>query len=460
MRWPTLAIVLTVMSLLLPSCTLNVVDPSGWRGRVGQGDVRAQAGSASVVFPDGVAPAGTGATVRVKAASGEAPANTALVSDTVEVTLDGGVQPLALVTITLPVKVEGTDAAQLSERYLLFASSVAADGTESLIPGTFDATSQTFSFRVDHFSDFKVLGVDIGAALDEARTAIMQGIGLEFPAPDCVGKPVTINGMKYEVVSPAGAHLCVGEERGSVVVSAYPAVAMPYSMTSVPKVDGTTAATEVTLTTSGLIAFAKALGFIGSSSKTGVFPGARTSYTFQGTPQSIKFDLEQYPVLLLMVILARTLDTLGIATIDKLDDLQCLVDVAGTESALRERVDGEGVGSFARSFFSCAGTIADLNLVQRFILAALGTAPALLVTSVLGIMNEVTGQARQHVDVTATPLRLTDQQVLNSELPPNVCVDANGSGWEHSKPIRLKDGKGIAVAADGSYGGATVLGAC
>ena len=185
-----------------------------------------------------------------------------------------------------------------------------------------------------------------------------QGIGLEFPAPDCVGKPVTINGTKFEVVSPAGAHLCVGEDRGSVVVSAYPAVAMPYLMTSVPKVDGMTTQTEITLSTSALIAFAGTLGLLGKNSKTGVFPGAKASYTFKGTPGSIAFNLEQYPVLLLMVILAKTLDTLGIATIDRLDDLQCLVDVAGTESALRDRIDGEGVGSFARSFFSCAGTVA------------------------------------------------------------------------------------------------------
>lgn len=458
MRVPKLAVVLTLMSLILSSCTLpNVVDPSTWRGRVGQGEVRAQAGSATVVFPDGVAPAGTGATVKAKVSSGEAPTGTAFVSETLEVTLDGGVQPSAPVTITLPVKAEGTDAATLAERYLLFVSSVGADGNESMVPGTFDAATRTFTFSVEHFSDFKVLGVDIGAKLDEVRTAIMQGLGLEFPAPDCVGKPVTINGTKYEVVSPAGAHLCVGEEKGSLVVSAEPAVAMPYLMTSVPRVDGTTAATEVTLTTSGLIAFAKALGFIGKSSKTGVFPGAKASYTFKGTPQMVAFDLEQYPVLLLMVILAKTLDTLGIATIDKLDDLQCLSDVATTSSAFQDGVNGEAVGAFVRSFFSCAGTVADLNLVQRFILAALGTAPALLVTAVVGIINEFTGQARQHVDVTVTPLRMTDEQILNSELPANVCRAADGRGWDHSKPIRMKDGQGEAVAADGSYGGATVL---
>ena len=139
MRVPAWAVVVTVMSLLLSSCTLpNVVNPTGWSGRVGQGEVRAQAGAASVVFPDGVTPAGTGATVKVKQASGDAPSGTAFASDTLEVLLDGGVQPSVPVTITLPVKVGDMDAARLAENYLLFVSSVGADGTESFIEGTFD----------------------------------------------------------------------------------------------------------------------------------------------------------------------------------------------------------------------------------------------------------------------------------------------------------------------------------
>lgn len=460
MRMRLLTTILVVVSLLLSSCALiNSYDRTAWRGTVGQGEVHAQVGEAMVVFPDGVAPAGTNATVRLKAASHAPDTGVTAMSEVVEVTLDGGLQPMVPVTVNIPVRPDGVTASTVADEYWLFVSSVEADGTESFVAGAFDATTNSYSVTVEHFSDFKVLGVDVGAALDEVRTAIMQGIGLEHSAPACVGKPATVQGTKYEVVSAPGAHLCVEEKQGSVLVSAYPAVAMPYLITTKPRVDGATAPTEVTVGAVSVIAFAKALGFIGEGSNTGVFPGAKASYLFKGAPPSIQLDLEQYPVLLLMVILAKTLDTLGITSIDELDGLQCLADVAETNSALNKGVTGEGVGAFVRSFFSCAGTVAELTPLGKFLIAAVGTAPALLVTSVVGIINEVTGQATQHVDVTVTPPlagRMTDQELMGAELPPNVCWTGE-AGWEHANSIRLRGGQGVARAADGSFGGASIL---
>lgn len=56
--------------------------------------------------------------------------------------------------------------------------------------------------------------------------------------------------------------------------------------------------------------------------------------------------------------------------------------------------------------------------------------------------------------VAATPM--TDQQLLNAELPANTCWTGS-TGWNHTTPIRLRNGQGIAKAADGSFGGASVL---
>lgn len=459
MRMRVVTVALLVLLLLLPSC--SVLDKTTWQGRVGQGEVRARVGQAVVVFPDGVAPAGTGATVRLKSGSEASTAGVVSMSEVVEVTLDGGLQPMVPVTITIPVRTdEVATPSVVADEFWLFVSSVEADGAESFVAGSFEPATSSYSVTVDHFSDFRVLGIDIGAAMAEVRTAFMQGIGLEYPAPGCVGKAATVQGTKYEVVSPPGAHLCVEETRGSVVLTAYPAIAMPYLVTSKPRVDGITAATEVTLGASGVIAFATALGFIGNRSKTGVFPGAEASYRFEGAPRSIELDLEQYPVLLLMVILAKTLDTLGITSIDELDGLQCLGDVAEANSSLNEGVTGEGVGTFARSFFSCAGTVGGLTPLGKFLIAAIGSAPALLATSIVGIINELPGQAaRQHVDVTVTPAlitRLTDDELLDAELPPDVCFTGE-FGWSHASPIRLSGGKGSALAADGSFGGASIL---
>lgn len=222
-----------VSAVVISCALLDESDGSTWRGRVGQGEVTARVGEAVVVFPEGVAPAGTGATVRLKPSS-SAPSGTVSLSEVVEVSLDGGRQPSRPVTITVPVKADAVGAAEVAERYWLFVSSVGADGAESFASGVLDASGETFSVAVDHFSDFKVLGIDVGAVLDDVRTAIMQGIGLEYPSPDCVDKPATVDGTKYEVVSVPGAYLCVAASQGSVIVSAYPAIAMPYAVTTSP----------------------------------------------------------------------------------------------------------------------------------------------------------------------------------------------------------------------------------
>lgn len=54
---------------------------------------------------------------------------------------------------------------------------------------------------------------------------------------------------------------------------------------------------------------------IGTHSTTGVFPGAKATYRFTGQPAAVSLKLEQYPVLLLMVILAKTLDTLRLISV-------------------------------------------------------------------------------------------------------------------------------------------------
>lgn len=457
MKLRLLTVFIAVVGLLLSACTGTTPrDPNFWEGQVGQGEVRGQAGRAAVIFPDGVAPAGTRATVRVKQAGEQAYPRAVALSETIEVALDGGLQPAVPVTLVLPVQPNAVPAASL-EKYLLFVSGVSADGTERFATGTLDAAGGTFTVKVDHFSDFKLWAIDLGAVLDEVRTAIIQSIGLEHPAPGCVGKSATVEGTKYDVASLPGAHLCVEERNGSLVVSAHPAIAMPYRITSKPSVTGTTSATEATIGTAGLIALAGTLRLIGKGSQAAVFPGASASYTFKGAPRSVELDLEQYPVLLLMAILAKTADTLGLGTVEDLADLQCLADIGTMGKKLSSGIDGEGVATVTKSFFSCVDRMANLNPFHKFLVAALSAAPSFLVTAVLGIINEFTGQARQHVALTVTPLRMTDKQLLNAELPAHVCVAADGDGWDSDRTIQLKDGRGIAKAADGSFDGVSVM---
>ena len=427
---------------------------------MGQGEVIAQVGQTTVVFPDGVAPAGTKAKVSLKPSSEMSFDEALTMSEIVEIGLEEGLQPEAPVTITIPVDAGTASASEVAESYFVFGLGVADDGTESFHTGSFDAASSAFSMTVDHFSTFTVLGLDIGAALEEARTAVMQGIGFEFAAPDCINRPAVIDGTTYEVISPAAAHMCTEERNGSLVVTAYPAIAIPYLITSAPSNNGETTGDEISLSTAGMIVIARALGLLDSGGKTGIFPGAKAVHTFDGTPESIQFVLEQYPVLLLMAILAETLDVLGLTSIEQLEGLQCLVDVADSNSAFSEGITGEAMGAFATTFFSCAGAVGDLTPLGRFVLSVLGAAPGLLVSGFLGATLEFTGLATQYVEVTVTPPappKAPDTHaLLNAELPPNVCWTGI-DGWEHESGIQLTDGVGIARWPDGSFADASVI---
>ncbi len=458
MRVRAWTIGLVVLSLTLSSCSwFDRAAKTSWHGKVGDGVVTAEVGDVTVIFPDGVAPAGTEASVELKPRSEESRSATSAVSQTVEVSLDGGLQPAVPVTISIPVQAEGVDTAEFAEGYLLIGSSVSGSGDQSYFTGSFDAATGTYSMTVNHFSSFKVLGIDIGAALNEVRTSIMQGIGLEFPAPDCVGAPALVGHTIYEAPASDTAHVCVAEDQGSLVVTAYPAVAMPYLVTTLPQAEGVTAGDEVNVGTAGVIAIARALGLIDSGSETGLFPGAKAIYTFDGIPQSVQLHFDQYPVLLLMVILAKTLDAIGVTSIEALDGLQCLADVADSNAALNDGVNGESVAAFARSFFTCAGTVGDLTLFGRVVLAALGAAPTLFITGCVGLVNELSGNDDHQIDLIVTkPALRTDDDFLNAGLPANVCWAAD-RGWPHDHGIQLVGGTGIARTSDGSFEGASVI---
>lgn len=452
-RW--FMVVLLALVLSLASCSMfgpTVTDDS-WRGKVGHEQVRVELAGVVVDFPADVAPAGTRATVEIKPAAEAAPKGLAGLSEVVSIQLDDGVQPEKPVELTIPINIDGSQTTEFGEQYILMVETVGENGV-SYEAGSFDAGSGNYSVTVDHFSDFRILGLDIGEMLSQARTAVFEGIGLEHPAPDCVNVPAEVARTEYAAVSPPGTWLCVAEENGNLVLTAYPATAMPYAMNTEPAVNGTTTPSDVQISNSGLIAFANMLGFI-AENRTGVFPGAAARYEFEGAPVAVTVQLDQYPALLLMSILATTLDTLGLTTIDQLEQLQCFVDTAEASSALQQEVNGEAVGAFTKAFFSCAGTVADLSPLGKFLIGALGAAPAFLVSSAVGIINEVTGQASNTVDLQVTLQQLSDQELVNAVLPANVCWTGR-SGWEHDVPMELVNGVAEARNADGSFAGAAI----
>ena len=157
------------------------------------------------------------------------------------------------------------------------------------------------------------------------------------------------------------------------------------------------------------------------------------------------------------VILAKTLDAIGVTSIEALDGLQCLADVADSNAALNDGVNGESVAAFARSSSPAPERLVISHYSARVVLAALGTAPALFITGCVGLVNELSGNDDNQIDLIVTkPALRTDDDFLNAELPANVCWAAD-RGWPHDHGIQLVGGTGIARTSDGSFEGASVI---
>lgn len=399
-RW--LLVVVTVLSLLAVSaCTVTPGNPNAVEGRVLQGGTTIEFRGIVVSLPDGVAPVGTKVSLRAESQTGTQDAAVA-VSDGISIQLGDGLQPPTPLTIIFPVDRERIPSADGSAQRLIVRAT-SSDGEVRLHAGTYNPEAATYTVEVDHLYNFQVFGIDLGAVLDEVRAAIVQGIGLEYPAPDCVSKTTQINDVSYNVVSPAQSWLCLESQDGELLVKAYANSAIPFIVTSRPSAKLSTFASDVKLATSTLIVIAGHLGFIGTT-QAAVMPGATAEVRFRPAPEAATLTFEQYPALLLMAILAATVDTmsevLGVKFLlkDRLDGLQCLADAAeitGRGVAL----NGETVGGITRAFFDCVGPMMGeaLGAKGAIIVAILGAAPGFLVSSLVGLLNEVTGGNKAEV---------------------------------------------------------------
>lgn len=369
-----------------------------------------------VTVPAAAAPSGT----KVRVATEPSPDDTsprlnadgvASVSPTVSVTLGDELQPEAPISITFPVADDAVTLGEGGQRVLLMRS-VSRDGSVSLGAGRLDASASTFTARSDHLSRFGVFSVDLDKAMAEARTAVMQGIGLEYAEPDCTEDEAQVGDATYTTPQPAQSWLCVsgggdnGEDTLSVTASANSVI--PFLVTSKPVSVMRTDVTESSVTTSAMVSMADSLGFIGSE-QAAVMPGTTATMTFSGAPDAVTVSLKQAPQLLLMAILSKTVDTvLSWFQIDNtlteaLDDLQCLSDLATVAPAGTD-LDGRAAGALTRAFFSCAGTLGGdrLSASAKVLLSIIASAPAFLAGAALGIVNEFTGDGRATVELNVT----------------------------------------------------------
>lgn len=394
---------LGVIALLIAAFVVGCTSPNSgsdtsWSGSVGGEVVTATVGSTVVTFPSDVAPKGTKAAVEIVDEAPAAPDGGQNLSSAIKISLtDVQLQPEAPIKIS--VAVTGPEGANLAEEYLMGGTLTSDDGTVDYVTGNYDASAGTLTAELDHLSVFSAWGIDLNGAMNEVRTAVMQGFGLEFLAPDCINDSVTIGSVKYEKpVQPAEAHLCLSKSGDDLVAKLYPAIVLPYQVTSSVSASAKTSPTELGLATTGMIGIARAIKLVDTADNATVFPGGMATFTFDGSPKSVELQFDQYPPLLLAAILAKVVDVLGIP-FDPLSDLQCLADLNST-GAKAGKISGETVGSFTRTFFSCIGTASDLSQYGKIVVAILSSAPAFLVSSIIGIYTQWTGEDHNKIEIT------------------------------------------------------------
>lgn len=414
-------IVLVCAVLVITGCSADPAEPATVDDGVSEGELSEEGLTLTldgivVTVPASAAPQGTLVRLALAHVPGTVPAETSpaipqgtevvSVSESISITLGDGLQPEAPISIVFPIE-DGALEKAPDEGTALVMRSVSADGAVSLAEGVFNASARTFATQTDHLSFFEVFKIDLGEAVAQAKTGLLQSVGLEYPQPGCTRDIARLDGYAYAVAQPPQSWLCVSDKGGELSVKAWPNSVIPFVLSSKQTSSLRTELDEISVTTGFLVVLAETLGFIGSS-QAAVMPGTTASLAFSGTPNEITIYLDQYPALLLMAILAQTIDTVftwfGVDGVLKLlDDMQCLVDaakVAPPGSSLR----GETVGALTRAFFSCAGTVGGeiISRAGQVLLSIIASAPGFLAGAALGIVNEFTGEARATVQLDIT----------------------------------------------------------
>ena len=411
----TLLAAFLVVCLTLTSCTLFPQKAATTSDTVTDKGADLTVAGVHIVVPAGAAPAGTKieASFEDHSPAGADGTNLTTLAKAFKIKLGNGLEPSKPLTVTIPVDKSLLLQQQSADTATTIAMMVQSEGATKpdLVKATWDPVAGTVTAQIPHLSWLWPVQLNLGALMKNVRDSIMQSLGIEYPKPDCADKPVTINGSVYKAISPAQAWLCVSETNGSLTVTASPNSPIPFMVASSPNATATNKV-EISAETAFSVALAHTLGFTKDGTAI-MMPGADAQFIFTGTPSEVKVGFSQYPAMLLVSILAKTLDVaigkLGDAVqLDKITKAGCAQNILDT-SMVGKILSPATASGIAKSFFGCAGTVLSLSLPAQIILAILSAGPQFLVASALGIINEFTGGADFTTTITATtpPLRST-----------------------------------------------------
>ncbi|WP_307101497.1 hypothetical protein [Arthrobacter globiformis] len=395
------------LCLLLTSCDLFPTKQAAGSSSVGENGADLTVDGVRIQVPAGAAPVGTKveASFEDRDPTGATDASFKTLAKAFKIKLGDGLQPSKPLTITVPVDRSRLVSERPNDTPTTLALMVQSEGSSApdLVRAVWNPGAGTLTAQVPHLSFVWPVQLDLKALMNKVRDAVLQSLGIEYPKPDCEGKTATVSGTTYSAISQAQAWICVSAIDGNLTVDATPNSPLPFLVSSTPASTARNV-TEVSASTAFTVALGRNLGFT-KGSQAFMLPGADARFTFTAPAGDVKLRFRQYPAMLLVSILAKTLDValkpLGKAVqLDKIDDLDCLQNVFGTSQT--GTLSSSQTAGVVKSFFVCAGSVLELTLAQEVVMAILGSGPQLLVASATGVVNEFTGLGDFTATITAT----------------------------------------------------------
>lgn len=319
---------LAIVCLVLSGCIWQESESEA--NEVGADGGSVTSSGVTITFPRGAVPEGT-----VVEASFDERAQpeldpdqgVRLLTDAFSITLEDGIQPDAPLTVEIPIDPANFTPESQPEHTLALLIQSEGSATPDLVPAQWNEAETSLIADVPHLSWIWPIQIDFGAITRSVRDTVLQSFRIEHPEPECVGDSPTVGQTSYTVVSPAQSWVCVLEEDGALTVEASPNSPIPFLVGSAPSAT-TSMPTEVSLASAISVAVANSLRLFDAGEAI-VMPGTTAKFSFDGEPDAVTLSFEQYPVMLLLSILATTFDTIlgawgQVPALDRIGDAECI----------------------------------------------------------------------------------------------------------------------------------------
>jgi hypothetical protein len=417
---PVVAGVLAAVLVLAAACTGHRAKAPGLTADVPPGGTTVTAGQFTIALPAGTVARTTRVTVKDVTAAPSDGAATILrpLTRQVDVRLDQGAQPARPVTVTAtPADRAAATAARPGTLMLL-----SRDGRTqawSLSPAAYDANRGLLSATVGHFSVFGFVTVDVSGPYHQMLDLVKAMFALDGAAkPGCAGQPFKAGGVTYTldksyqgrgdgIIWPCLAR----RSGGKIELTLANATGLPWLIRSRPAAEVTDPGT-IDVNKAVLMAFYQQFLDGGRFAQSMVLPGVTKTYTFAANtlPGYVDLELDGFAqqAMALIWALRFVLDLFypeaRVATaLTKVDFIGCIGDLVDTQTA---GFTATGAGRFAKSFFDCAGPIADAMdsgvspvSLGKVVVAALAGGVSLVLNDLIAAYRTLAGKDHTRVVV-------------------------------------------------------------